>query len=46
MQKRSRQNNSESNCVGNAGLGDRNDRGQMLIDFAMAHELSVMNTYF
>ena len=28
------------------GLGERNERGKMLIDFCKQHDLLVMNTWF
>ena len=32
--------------LGKFGLGDRNGRGQMIVDFASRNELKVMNTFF
>lgn len=34
------------NIVGPFGLGVRNDRGDMLIDFCIKHNLTIMNTWF
>lgn len=36
----------ESLCMGNFGYGQRNKRGQQLIDYALEYELSIMNTFF
>ncbi|XP_066952506.1 craniofacial development protein 2-like [Macrobrachium rosenbergii] len=33
-------------CVGKFGRGERNERGDDLIDFAVAHDFKIMNTYF
>ena len=33
-------------AVGNHGIGTRNERGQMLVEFAEARSLSIMNTFF
>ncbi|XP_072934750.1 uncharacterized protein [Epargyreus clarus] len=32
--------------IGNHGLGDRNSRGQMLLDFCAENNISIMNTWF
>ena len=40
------QDSNESKCVGKHGLSDRNERGQLLVDFAAERELSIMNTFF
>ena len=40
------QDGGESKCVGKWGLGDRNEGGQLLVDFSQEHELSIMNTHF
>lgn len=32
--------------VGGFGLGERNDRGERLLDFCLQRNLSIMNTYF
>ena len=39
-------NGTERSIVGVHGLGDRNDRGQLLVDFCAANELMVTNTLF
>ena len=36
----------EENCVGEFGLGKRNDRGQRLIEFCKQQKMVVTNTYF
>ena len=33
-------------CVGKFGYGERNERGEDLINFAMAHNFKITNTYF
>ncbi|CAH2092926.1 unnamed protein product [Euphydryas editha] len=33
-------------AIGNDGHGDRNDRGQRLINYAFENKLSIINTYF
>ena len=33
-------------CVGMFGVGERNNRGQMLVEFAAQHNLRIMNTFF
>ena len=37
---------STDKVVGPFGLGRRNERGKMLIDFCKQHDLVVMNTWF
>jgi len=39
-------NESEKDVTGSHGLGNRNERGQMLIDFCKRNHLSIMNTWF
>ncbi|CAG4944708.1 unnamed protein product [Colias eurytheme] len=36
----------ESLCMGRYGYGQRNQRGQQLIDYAIEHQLCIMNTFF
>lgn len=36
----------ENLCMGSYGYGERNKRGQQLIDYALEHKLSIMNTFF
>jgi hypothetical protein len=36
----------EESVMGNFGSGDRNDRGDKLIDFAICNKLKIMNTFF
>ncbi|XP_069970249.1 craniofacial development protein 2-like [Penaeus vannamei] len=38
--------NTEETVIGNHGIGTRNERGQMLVDFAEARSLNIMNTFF
>ena len=33
-------------CTGKFGLGTRNDRGDMLINFSLKHKLKIMNSFF
>lgn len=33
-------------CMGNCGIGQRNDRGDRLIEFAELHRLRITNTFF
>ena len=37
---------STNKVVGLFGLGKRNERGKMLIDFCKQHDLAVMNTWY
>ena len=37
---------STDKVVGHFGLGKRNERGKILIDFCKQHDLVVMNTWF
>ena len=37
---------STENVVGPIGVGRRNERGKMLIDFCKQHDHVVMNTWF
>ena len=36
----------EDGIVGNAGLGERNERGHLLVEFAMSNQLAIKNTMF
>ena len=38
--------NGDEECFGNFGYGIRNDRGDDLINFAIANKLKIMNTFF
>ena len=38
--------NSEDGIIGINGLGERNERGETLVDFALANQLSIKNTMF
>ena len=38
--------NSDGLVVGNHGLGTRNDRGRLLIEFCRKNKLCIMNTWF
>ena len=33
-------------CTGNFGSGTRNDRGDMMVDWASQHKLKIMNTFY
>ncbi|CAK1582177.1 unnamed protein product [Parnassius mnemosyne] len=33
-------------CMGSYGYGERNERGERLINYALEHKLSIMNTFF
>ena len=41
-----KQNVEEDGIVGNAGLGERNERGHLLVEFAMSNQLAIKNTMF
>jgi hypothetical protein len=36
----------EVDVVGEFGGGERNDRGENLVEFATAHNLKIINTFF
>lgn len=36
----------EENCIGNYGLGKRNERGEMLVHFLKSQNLYAMNTFY
>ena len=36
----------KEDCVGKFGYGERNERGEDLINFAVAHDFKIMNTFF
>ncbi|XP_066964205.1 craniofacial development protein 2-like [Macrobrachium rosenbergii] len=36
----------KEDCVGKFGYGERNERGDDLINFAVAHDFKIMNTFF
>jgi len=38
--------NSEDDCVGNFGLGSRNERGQKLVEFCKKNRMMITNTWF
>ena len=40
------QNVAGESCIGKFGVGERNDRGELLVSFAEKHNLKVMNTFF
>ena len=42
----SRQNDEEKESVGPFGLGDRNERGEQLVEFVTGNDLVVANTFF
>ena len=46
MPKREEKNSDEDRIVGNAGLGERNERGTFLVDFAISNQLTIKNTMF
>ena len=39
-------NNGDEECMGRHGLGERNNEGQAVVDFAKRMELAITNTYF
>ena len=39
-------NQDASKAIGKYGVGERNDSGDRIVEFAMANELAVVNTYF
>ena len=39
-------NKEENGTVGNAGLGERNERGEIFVDFALANQLAIKNTMY
>ena len=41
-----RTNENEKRAIGNFALGERNDNGEELVNFAIENELSIMNTLF
>ena len=41
-----RTNENEKRAIGNFALGERNDNGEELVNFAIENELSIMNTMF
>ena len=41
-----KRNKEENGTVGNAGLGERNDRGEIFVDFALANQLAIKKTMF
>ena len=42
----SKKHTKEDGIVGNVGLGERNDRGIRLVDFAISNHLAIKNTMF
>jgi endonuclease/exonuclease/phosphatase family metal-dependent hydrolase len=36
----------DERAVGNFGLGERNNRGQRLVDFASRHKMRITNTFY
>ena len=41
-----RTNENEKRAIGNFALGERNDNGEELVNFAIENELFIMNTMF
>ena len=41
-----KRNKEENGTVGNAGLGERNERAETFVDFALANQLAIKNTMF
>ena len=41
-----KKNSEEDGIIGNAGLGERYERGDTLVDFALANQLAIKNTMF
>ena len=41
-----KRNKEENGTVGNAGLGEINERGEILVDFALANQRAIKNTMF
>ena len=41
-----KRNKEENGTVGNAGLGERNERREIFVDFALANQLAIKNTMF
>ena len=39
-----KKNSDEDGIVGNAGLGERNERGTFLVDFAISNQLTIKKT--
>lgn len=38
--------NKEEKMIGEYGISERNERGELLLKFAIAKKLSIMNTFF
>ena len=36
----------DEECLGALGYGDRNDRAEDLVNFAIAHDFKMRNTFF